>query len=88
MQHRYIDGIVHYYRLETPTNNNKVKSGTYLIIDECVKMYQVGGGLADVQRPIRDSDEVILKVYNCEKEYATLKLPLSSTVSVIGYILH
>ena len=48
-------------------------------------MYQAGGGQVDLQRPIEESDEVLLKVYNCVKEYATLKLPISSTVSIYEF---
>ena len=73
--------IIYSFRSESVTNNNDTKSGSYLIIEESVKRYETGKGLVELQRPIRGSDEALLKVYNCEKEYATVKLPVSASVS-------
>ena len=62
-------------------NNGESSNDSYLIVEETVKRLQAAGSKSELQRPIRETDNVLMKIYNRDKEYTTVKMPLSSTVS-------
>ncbi|CAK8694920.1 unnamed protein product [Clavelina lepadiformis] len=87
---------IHFDSLENPTydqlkmeidNLRKVDeicspNKCLLNISDSFKIYQ-NNGKSNYFRPVRDRDEVLMKIHNLEKTYTTVKLSVKSTVDEI-----